>query len=67
MVKNFARETTAPFLDRPEWPAPRPNPQHAFRAITRKAIQPTLEEQRRNPRARSAKLRVLERLQSTPR
>ena len=62
IVKNFARETTAPLLDRPEWPAPKPNPRYAFRPVTRKAIQPTSEEQRRNPRSRSAKLRVLERL-----
>ena len=62
IVKNFARETTAATLDRPEWPAPRPNPRHLFRSISRKAIQPTPEEQRRNPRSRSAKLRVMERL-----
>ena len=66
IVKNFARETTAPLLDRPEWPAPRPNPGHAFRAVTRKAIQPSVEEQRRNPRSRSAKLRVMEKLRTQP-
>ena len=62
LVKKFSRETTAPFVDQPEWPAPRPNPARVFRAITRRAIQPSVEEQRQNPRSRSAKLRVLERL-----
>ena len=62
IVKDFAKATTVAWLDRPEWPAPRQNPQHAFRSLTRKAIQPKAEELRRNLRSRSAKLRVLERL-----
>ena len=62
IVKSFCRETSAPTIDRPEWPAPRPNPRLKFRAITRRAISASEEEQRRNPRARSAKLRALERL-----
>lgn len=62
IVKNFARETSAPTIDRPEWPQPRPNPRHAFRAVQRRAIQASETEQRQNPRSRSAKLRVLERI-----
>jgi 16S rRNA (cytosine1402-N4)-methyltransferase len=62
IVKHFCRDTTNPQIDRPEWPQPRPNPRYAFRALTRRAIQPSETEQRENPRARSAKLRALERI-----
>ncbi len=65
LVKTFGRETTAATLDRPEWPQPRPNPRLAFRAVTRRAVPPSATEQRENPRARSAKLRALERI-ATP-
>ena len=61
IVKNFCRETSTPQLDRPEWPGPRPNPRCMFRALQRKAVQPSASEVARNPRARSAKLRVVER------
>jgi 16S rRNA (cytosine1402-N4)-methyltransferase len=62
LVKTFCRETTAETIDRPEWPNPRPNPRLFFRAVTRRAVQPDAAEQRENPRARSARLRALERL-----
>ncbi len=62
LVKNFARETSAATIDRPEWPQPRPNPRYAFRAVQRRAIQASEAEQRQNPRSRSARLRVLERI-----
>ena len=62
IVKSFCRETSQPSLDRPEWPQPRPNPRYAFRAVSRRAIQPSEAEQHSNPRSRSAKLRALERL-----
>ncbi len=64
LVKNFCRETTLAQLDRPEWPAPRANPRCMFRAVNRKALTPTDRELARNPRSRSAKLRVLERTAS---
>lgn len=60
-VKTFFKERSAEWLDRPEWPAARPNPDCIFRSVTRKAITAAPEEIRANPRARSAKLRVVER------
>lgn len=62
VVKKFLRATTAPTLDRPEWPSPRPNPQHFFQALTRRPLGASAEEESENPRARSAKLRAAERL-----
>jgi 16S rRNA (cytosine1402-N4)-methyltransferase len=62
MVKNFFRERSREWLDRPEWPEPRPNPDFSLRLITPKSIEPDAAEQRANPRARSARLRVAERI-----
>ncbi len=61
-VKRYFELVTKPELDRPEWPAPRPNPDYAARAIYRKPLTPTAEELAANPRSRSAKLRVIEKL-----
>ncbi len=58
MVKRFLRSRSAPFLDRPEWPEPRVNPDYCLRLPSRRAIMPMREEVEANPRARSAKLRV---------
>jgi 16S rRNA (cytosine1402-N4)-methyltransferase len=58
IVKRFLRERSAEMLDRPEWPEPRRNPDYAFRLPSRRAIMPDEEEVERNPRSRSAKLRV---------
>ncbi len=66
MVKRFLRHRSAAFLDEPGWPEPRPNPDHQFRLLARKAIIPTAEEISGNPRARSAKLRVAQLLEPTP-
>jgi 16S rRNA (cytosine1402-N4)-methyltransferase len=60
IVKHYFREVTQEWIDRPEWPAPRRNPGHAFRLITSRPIQPSEEEVGKNSRARSAKLRVIE-------
>src|ERR1700733_6155129 len=62
IVKRYFREVSQEWIDRPEWPAPQRNPAYAFRLITARPIEPSEEEVRRNSRARSAKLRVIERI-----
>ncbi len=62
VVKNFFRGRSREMLDRPEWPEPRPNPDFSLRLITGKPVEPDAAEQRANPRSRSAKLRVAERI-----
>ena len=62
IVKNFFRDRAREFLDRPEWPEPQPNPDYAFTLVTSKPVEPSAEEQRLNPRSRSAKLRVAEKI-----
>jgi len=61
-VKNFFRERSHEWLDRPEWPEPQRNPDFAFRLVTTKPVEPGENEQRVNPRSRSAKLRVAEKI-----
>ena len=62
IVKNFFRDRSREWLDRPEWPEPRRNPEFQLRLVTSKPIEPDAVEQRANPRSRSAKLRVAERI-----
>jgi 16S rRNA (cytosine1402-N4)-methyltransferase len=62
IVKKFFQHHSAPTLDRPEWSAPRPNPDCIFKKHTGKPLTASDAEQRGNPRSRSAKLRVVERL-----
>ena len=62
IVKNFFRDHSRELLDRPEWPEPRPNPAFDLRLITSKPVEPGENEQRLNPRSRSAKLRVAEKI-----
>jgi 16S rRNA (cytosine1402-N4)-methyltransferase len=62
IVKNFFRDRSREWLDRPEWPEPRRNPDFVFRHVTDKPIEPGENEQRTNPRSRSAKLRVAEKI-----
>jgi 16S rRNA (cytosine1402-N4)-methyltransferase len=66
LVKRFLRHRSSPFIDDPSWPAPRPNPDLAFQLLSRKAITAGPAETARNPRARSAKLRVAQLLPCTP-
>jgi 16S rRNA (cytosine1402-N4)-methyltransferase len=62
IVKNFFRDHSREYLDRPEWPEPRQNVARDLAIITPKPIEPNENEQKFNPRARSAKLRVAEKL-----
>jgi 16S rRNA (cytosine1402-N4)-methyltransferase len=61
IVKRYFREVSREWIDRPEWPERRRNPKYAFQLITARPVEPSQEEVTRNPRARSAKLRVIER------
>ena len=62
IVKNFFRDHSREWLDRPEWPAPQRNPNYDLKLVTRKPVEPSEDEQRANPRSRSAKLRVAEKI-----
>jgi 16S rRNA (cytosine1402-N4)-methyltransferase len=62
MVKRYFKSVSQEWIDRPEWDAPRRNPLHEFRLITGRPVKPSEEEARKNSRARSAKLRVIERI-----
>ena len=46
IVKNFFRDRSREWLDRPEWPEPQPNPEYDLNLITPKPIEPGEEEQR---------------------
>ena len=58
MVKRFLKHHSQPYIDDPTWPAALPNPDCHFRLLSKKAIAPSAQEITKNPRARSAKLRV---------
>jgi len=62
IVKNFFRDHSREWHDRPEWPERRRNPDFDLMLVTAKPLRPTEEEQRANPRSRSAKLRVAEKI-----
>ena len=62
IVKNFFRDRSREWVDRPEWPEPRHNPDYDLKVVTSKPVGPSEEEQRANPRSRSAKLRVAEKI-----
>lgn len=62
IVKNFFRDHSREWLDKPEWPEPKRNPDYDLSLITSKPVEPGEEELRANPRSRSAKLRVAEKL-----
>ena len=62
IVKSYLRRCSRSFIDRPEWPEPKQNPDYCFKLVMQKGISPNKDEIRNNPRARSARLRVAERL-----
>jgi 16S rRNA (cytosine1402-N4)-methyltransferase len=62
IVKHWFKQHSAEWIDRPEWPEPRKNPDRIFRLLTPHPIDPCPDEVEHNPRARSAKLRVVERI-----
>lgn len=62
IVKNFIRDHSREWLDKPEWPEPRRNPDYDLRQVTDKPLEPSENERRMNPRSRSAKLRVAEKI-----
>jgi 16S rRNA (cytosine1402-N4)-methyltransferase len=62
IVKNFFRDHSREWIDKPEWPAAKPNPERDLNVVTPKPIEPDENERRANPRARSAKLRVAEKI-----
>jgi 16S rRNA (cytosine1402-N4)-methyltransferase len=62
IVKTFLKRNSSPMLDRPEWPEPRSNPDYNFKLVLQKGLAPSKEEVEMNPRARSARLRVAERI-----
>lgn len=62
IVKQTFNHLSMPFQDRPEWPEPRPNPDFCVTLVNRKPLEPSEEEIKRNPRARSARVRVAQKL-----
>lgn len=62
IVKRYFRERSTAELDRPEWPAPRPNPALCFKLLTSSPLVASAGEVLTNPRARSAKLRGVQKL-----
>jgi 16S rRNA (cytosine1402-N4)-methyltransferase len=62
IVKNFFRDQSREWIDRPEWPSAQRNPDYDLKLVTPKPVEPDEDEQRVNPRSRSAKLRVAEKI-----
>ncbi len=61
-VKRFFERITKPEVDRPEWPAPRPNPDYCAKLVVRKPLVASEQELSMNSRSRSAKLRIVEKI-----
>jgi len=64
LVKRSFREAARGCVCPPEWPACRCGRRPSLRVLTRRPVVPDAEETRRNPRARSARLRVAETLEA---
>ncbi len=62
IAKVYFREQSREWIDRPEWTAPRRNPSRIFKLLTTHPITASEAEINQNPRARSAKLRVVEKI-----
>jgi 16S rRNA (cytosine1402-N4)-methyltransferase len=62
IVKRFFRQEAQDCVCPPEVPVCACGHRAQLTLVTRKPLQPTPEEQARNPRSRSAKLRIAERL-----
>ena len=62
IVKHFFRRHSVVEIDDPTWPAPRPNPERIFDLLTPRSLTASPEELASNPRSRSARLRVVEKL-----
>ncbi len=60
LVKQDFRARSQATLDRPEWSAPRLNPAHVYQPVHRKSVTASIGELTRNPRARSARLRAVQ-------
>jgi len=61
IVKHYFRRHAVAEIDDPTWPAPRPNPERLFDALTPRSVTASPAELASNPRSRSARLRVVER------
>jgi len=62
IVKRYFRHRSTATIDRPEWPEPRPNPEFSFKLLTSSPLVASATEVQNNPRARSAKLRGVQKL-----
>lgn len=62
LVKKFFKKHAAAEIDDPTWPAPRPNPERLFSLPKIWSLSATPEEIASNPRSRSARLRIAERV-----
>lgn len=64
IVKRAFQRYATEWLDRPEWPEPRRNPDYCLKILTRKPLEAAADEVKFNARSRSARLRVAERIAS---
>lgn len=62
LVKQAFAHASSPWLDQPNWPQPRPNPDCCLSLLCRKPLEPSEQEIGLNPRARSARLRGAQKL-----